>query len=127
MWCWCWSPRSLLLVPQRPRIGRAHGRDAGGPAPAARPASRAVAWAIAVAAAGLSLFPDVVGRAARGRCWSAVALLAARLGRSAAGRDRERRLIAVHAELFASCLDAGMATGAALLAVSDVLAAAGSG
>lgn len=42
-------------------------------------------------------------------------------GRSAAEREADRRLIAVHSELLASCLDAGMAVGPALRAVSDVL------
>ena len=113
---------ALLLVPQRPRIGRAPRRERRSGV-RARPTSRAVAWAIVVAAAGLSLFPWWVALPAA--LLVGVALLALPARRSAAGRERERRLIAVHAELFASCLDAGMATGAALLAVSDVLAAPG--
>ena len=113
---------ALVLVPQRPRTGRAPRRERRSGA-RARPTSRALAWAIVVAAAGLSLFPWWVALPVA--LLAGVALLARPARRSAAGRDRERRLIAVHAELFASCLDAGMATGAALLAVSDVLAAPG--
>jgi hypothetical protein len=42
-------------------------------------------------------------------------------GRSPTRRAADRRLVAVHAELLASCLEAGMAVGPALRAVSDVL------
>jgi pilus assembly protein TadC len=73
-----------------------------------------------VAAAGLALIPWWVALPAG--VLVAVVLLRLPGHRSAVGRERERRLIAEHADLFASCLDAGMATGSALLAVSDVLA-----
>ena len=115
---------SLLLVPLRPRIGTSTDRPRRSGARRG-PAWRGGLWAVAVAAAGLTLFP--------GRWWivlpaaTLVAVVVVRrpAGQSAANRRTERQSIAVHAELLAACLDAGMATGTALVAVSDVLAAAG--
>lgn len=77
--------------------------------------------AAAVGVAGIVLAP--------GLWWIVVpiagltGLLFARLptGLSAAQRAADRSLVAVHAELLASCLDAGMAVGPALRAVSDVM------
>ncbi len=115
---------ALLLVPQRPRLGGTLQESARPSRGRARPARRAGWWTTVVAAVGLSLFPWWVAVPAAVIVGGLVVALPAR--RSAAGREQERRLITAHAELFASCLDAGMATGAALLAVSDVLSARGS-
>jgi len=115
---------SLLLVPQRPRIGTAKvrlRRASRGPGQA----WRGGLWAGAVAAAGIALFPDLWWVVLPAAALVGAALIRRPASRSAAGRDRERRLIAVHGELLAACLEAGMTTGTALLAVSDALATAG--
>jgi hypothetical protein len=115
---------SLLLVPLRPRIVASTDRPRRSGARRG-PAWRGGLWATAVAAAGLTLFPGLWWSVLPAAAVVAVVVARRPAGQSSAIRGRERRLIAVHAELFAACLDAGMATGTALLAVSDVLAAAG--
>lgn len=119
---------ALLLVPTRPRIEAAAAgrpllrRRGSSPSSFSAPWRRGAVGGAAVAAAGVVLLP--------GLWWVIlpvsviVGVLLARLpvGPTTAQRTADRRLVAVHAELLASCLDAGMAVGPALRAVSDVLA-----
>ena len=118
---------AMLAIPTHPRAQLHAPKDS----PGARSSSpfavlspsvrRGLVGAAAVCAAGMVLAPGL---------WWAVIPIAgvtgpvlARLptGRSPAQRATDRRLVAVHAELLASCLDAGMAVGPALRAVSDVM------
>ena len=55
----------------------------------------------------------------------AIALTRRPSGRSRKRREADRRLVAIHAELLAACLDSGMAVAAALRAVSEVMADGG--
>ena len=116
---------SLLLVPHRPRIASSTDRL---PRAVARrgPAWRGGLLAAAVAAAGLTLFPGLWWIVLPAAAMVAGVLVRRPAGPSAVVRGLQRRLIAVHAELLAACLDSGMATGTALLAVSEVLATPGS-
>ena len=75
----------------------------------------------AVFAAGVLLFPGSWWLAAPAAAALGFAVARRPAGRSATRRAADRRLVAVHAELLASCLDAGMAVAPALRAVGDVL------
>jgi hypothetical protein len=111
---------ALLVLPQRPRLRPAPPRPRRPPT-ASGTRRRAVSTAIAVAAVGMLAVPDR---------WWLVTILAAGTGAVVANRPAhrsghvdaaDRRLVAVHADLLASCLDAGMAVGPALRAVSDTI------
>ncbi len=86
---------------------------------------RGLLGATAICVAGMALAPGLwwVVIAVAGVAGVVLGQLPTR--RSAAQRAADRRLIAVHAELLASCLDAGMAVGPSLRAVSDVLSDTG--
>jgi len=117
----------LLAVPEMtrlPEISAALPRQETQP----RPIRRAVLAATALGLALVSLAP----------AWWWLILPAAGLlgvllargsphGHSPAKRAADRRLVAVYAELLASCLDAGMAVAPALRAVSSVLSGVGVG
>ena len=122
---------ALLVMPTTPRVDlRARkvppGNGSSSPfAVVSASWRRGLVGAAAVCAAGVVLAPGL---------WWAVLPLAGvagvvlghlRPGGSPAQRAADRRLVAVHAELLASCLDAGMAVGPALRAVSDVLTESG--
>ena len=127
---------ALLVLPAAPRVDRSAWRASQSPGAGGTQVSAlrvSAAWrrgllgAAAIGAAGIVFAPGL---------WWAVIPIAAltgvvfgRLptGRSAAQRADDRRLVAVHAELLASCLDAGMAVGPALRAVADVLNERGPG
>lgn len=115
---------ALLSVPERPRLPIVPSRPPGRQFGSSRWRRGAVA-AVAVTACGVLLVPEywpaVVAVAA-----GAAALVSRRpTGRSARRRAADRRLIAVQSDLLASCLDAGMAVGPALRAVSEVMLASG--
>ncbi|WP_395729147.1 type II secretion system F family protein [Nakamurella sp.] len=107
---------ALLVVPEIPRV-----RRPGGSAARPDPGRRHLAPPVLVFLAGALIAPS----------WWWLALLAAvalglgRGGWPARGSPRRRaarrRLLIVHAELLASCLDSGMPMAAALRAVGDVL------
>lgn len=111
---------ALLMIPQRPRLRPAPARLRRWPAVSGNH-RRAASAAIAVAAVGMLAIPDR---------WWLVMIIAAGTGAVVANRQAprsgrvdaaDRRLVAVHADLLASCLDAGMAVGPALRAVSDTI------
>jgi len=114
----------LLVVPQRTRAPMISDRPAP-PMTPARPIRRAVLVATAAALAWLSLAPAwwwlIVPTAGS----LGVVLARGSPGRSMAKRATDRRLVAVYSELFAACLDAGMAVAPALRAVSAVLTGSG--
>lgn len=106
---------ALLMVPETPRL-----RRPGGPAARPAPGRRRLAAPIAVFLAGALIAPSWWWLA----LVAAVALGLGRGGWPARGSPRRRarrRLLIVHAELLASCLDSGMDMAAALRAVGDVL------
>jgi hypothetical protein len=107
---------ALLVVPEHPRV-----RRSGGSAAHVDPGRRRLAAPIAVFLAGALIAPSWWWLA----LVAAVALGLGRGGWPARGSPRRRaarrRLLIVHAELLASCLDSGMALAAALRAVGDVL------
>lgn len=108
-----------VCVPVRPSAGTS-SRSSG-----ITRRRRAVVAGGAVGAMGVLLFPD--------RWWVAVAtglfggLLVGRrpAGRSVRRRRADRGAVAMHADLFAACLEAGMAVAPALRAVSDAMTSAG--
>ena len=118
---------ALLVLPTAPKMGRRRpdppvggGESLSSPV-LSTPWRSGLVAAAALGGAGIVLAPAL---------WWIVVPVAAVTGtvigqlptrRSAAQRTADRRLIAVHGELLASCLDAGMAVGPALRAVSDVL------
>ena len=111
---------ALLLVPGRRRLRREPDRT-----PVAVTGSaarrRGIVAGGAVFAAGVLLFPGSWWLVAPGAAALGFAVASRPAGRSAARRAADRRLVAVHAELLASCLDTGMAVAPALRAVGDVL------
>jgi len=116
----------LLMVPDRPRMRSSSKRWTGNPVLRTRPGRRAAVGAAAVAGAGILLFPGAWWGVLPVSVVVGVVLAKRPAGRSAPVRAADRRLVAVYAELLASCLDAGMAVGPALRAVSDVLIDRGS-
>ena len=78
-----------------------------------------------VTATGLLLWPDRWWLALGAGAFAAVAVGGRRAGRSERARRADRSTAAVHADLFAACLDAGMAVAPALRAVSEVMTSAG--
>ena len=115
----------LLIVPQRPRVRAPEWSGSevtvASPGGASGTVRRGLVGAMAVAAAGVLLAPHlwwVVFPAA-----GATGVLLARrpAGVSSAQRAERRKVVVVSAELLAACLDAGMAVGPALRAVTDVL------
>jgi len=111
------SPRGVLLPDKA-------GAGSDGP----RVAARWRSWLVSVALAGALVV------IAPGLWWLAVGapgivgvVVARRSGRrSPALRRADRRQLAVHEDLLASCLDAGMAVAPALRAVAQALGGAGS-
>ena len=122
---------ALLMVPTSPRWGAHHRtapgvRGANSPAAAiSAPRRNGLVGAAAVCGAGFVLAPALWWIVVPAAALTGVVLARMPAGRSAAARAEDRRLIAVHAELLASCLDAGMAVGPSLRAVSDVLSDSG--
>jgi len=116
---------ALLAIPERPRFPAE--RAAAETVPPRRvSAHRAMIGALAVAGVGLMLAPGlwwVVGPVAA-LAW--IVLSRRPSGRSSAQRTADRRVVAVYSELLAACLDAGMAVGPALRAVSGALVEQGS-
>lgn len=118
---------AVLLMPAAPRIsGRAraplNGNGANVSAPALpAPWRRGLVFAAAICGAGIVLAPALWWIVLPIAAMTGTVLAQFPAGRSAARRTADRRLITVHAELLASCLDAGMAVGPALRAVSDAL------
>ncbi len=118
---------ALMVMPSVPRVDlharRARPGGGSGSSLAVLPAAwrRGLLGATAICVAGMALAPGLwwVVIAVAGVAGVVLGQLPTR--RSAAQRAADRRLIAVHAELLASCLDAGMAVGPALRAVSDVM------
>ena len=122
---------ALLVVPNRTRVRRpaepADGSRSPRPAvPAAGPGRRAVVVAAAVGAGGLLVFPGAWWAVVPAATAVGVALARRPVRRSASRRAGDRQLVAVYAELLASCLDSGMAVSSALRAVSEVLIEGGS-
>lgn len=107
---------ALVLVPEVPRTARA-GPGRGGNED---PGRLRLAGPVGVFLIGALIAPSL--------WWLALGLgvaLAAGRGRSVRGSRRQRaarrRLLIVHAELLASCLDSGLAMAVALRAVGDVM------
>jgi hypothetical protein len=114
----------LLVVPEKTRSPTISSRSARPDGPA-RPIRRAVLVCSAAGLAGLSLAPTWWWLVLPAAGLLGVLLVRGSPGRSPARRATDRRLVAVYAELLASCLDTGMAVAPALRAVSAVLAGAG--
>ncbi len=138
---------ALLLVPDRPRlpVSRSTGRHAwgvlssrgGANSPGGGPLSggadsaaggrrssarrRALVVAGALAAVMLLAVPDVWWLAIGGSVIVGVVLARRPVRRSPARRRADRLMLAVHEDLLASCLDAGMAVAPALRAVAQAL------
>lgn len=111
---------ALLLVPGRRRLRREQDRT---PVAVSGSAARrrGIVAGGAVFAGGVLLFPGSWWLVAPAAAALGFAVARRPTGRSATRRAADRRLVAVHAELLASCLDAGMAVAPALRAVGDVL------
>ncbi len=116
---------ALIVIPERVHIPPVRAAGSG---PKRTPRSarwRAAVAGSGVAAATLLLVPD--------RWWIAfiaAAITAALVGRhparrSAGQRKVDRQVTAIHADLFAACLDAGMPVGPALRAASAAMTATG--
>lgn len=114
----------LLAVPERPRLQAVRSPPARGPR-IAHHVRRGLFAAVAVAAAGVLVAPDLWLLIVPTAVGCGIAVSRRPGGRSARLRAADRRLVAVQAELLAACLDAGMAAGPALRAVSEVLVDSG--
>jgi hypothetical protein len=116
---------ALLLIPDRPRLARRRGTSTSQIPPdqevTAGSRRRAVVGAMALTGAGLVIAPGLWWAILPAAVITGLVLSRRPVGRTAAQRGADRRIIAVQAELLAACLDAGMAVGPALRAVSAVL------
>lgn len=143
---------AILLVPDRPQLpvpvtagrrsrggGRAGGAaDSPGGVPLsdeARSGSEGLrapsgrrGWLVAVALAGaiVLIAPSLWWLALGASVIVGIVLARQSARRSPARRRADRRQLAVHEDLLASCLDAGMAVAPALRAVAQALSGAGS-
>jgi hypothetical protein len=112
----------LLIMPRRPRVWSSGSAaivpSRGGGSGAVR---RAVVGAMAVGAAGVLLAPNLWWVVLPVAGVTGVLLARRPAGVTGAQRAERRKVIVVSAELLAACLDAGMAVGPALRAVTDVL------
>lgn len=111
----------LMMIPDRPRTGTVRSPPTPKVAIADGSVRRAAIGTLAVVAAGLLLAPGLwwASLLAAGLTW--ILLSRRPKGRSAAQRAVDRTMVAVLCELFAACLDSGMAVGPALRAVTGVV------
>lgn len=118
---------ALIVLPERLRTPRARARVRNDSARGvlAGPGGRAIVAGSAVAAGTFLLFPE--------RWWlsAGAGLLSGWLvgrrprGRSTAARKADRTAVAVHTDLFAACLDAGMPVASALRGASEAMTSGG--
>jgi len=116
---------SLLLVPERQRIRAPTSSAQRMPSKRGTQRRRAVVVGAAAGAALLLLAPDQWWLGIGGSVAVGAAMARWSSGRSPRRRNADRRMLAVHGDLLASCLEAGMAVAPALRAVGAALDGAG--
>jgi Type II secretion system (T2SS), protein F len=115
---------AILVVPDRTRLPnpiRSADLVVTPSTSAANRGRRAIVAAVALTAACIALVPGLWWAYLPVAVAVGAALARAPTRLSPTQRAADRRLVAVYAGLLASCLDAGMAVGAALRAVTEVL------